>query len=125
MFNGKVIDLLLGLKGSNRNELAVSVWGEPESNASHRSVTYFMKRKNITTDKLEALSSFFDVPMEIFFLEDEHQVPQFLAQRAQDSNIGLLRQRITQLQGAITDKNKLIKSLEDQIALLKQLNKSH
>ena len=125
MFNGKVIDSLLKVKGLTRADLVFAVWGKPESNRNHRSVSYFLKRKNITTDKLEALSTFLHVPMEVFFLEDETTLPEVLARLHRDTSLTQLRQKISQLQSTISDKDKLINSLEEQIALLKQLNISH
>lgn len=77
MFNGKLIEPLLAIRGRTRKELVRAVWGDlpPEL---HRSVTYFAKRKNITTDMLEKLASFFAVPMETFFLSDEKSLRKYL-----------------------------------------------
>ena len=125
MFNGKVIDLLLGIRNKTRNDLVVYVWGNNVKNGNHRSVTYFLKRKNITTDKLETLCEFFNVPMEVFFLDDEKRVNEFVSPVGAVSELESLRLRCKQMEQSIADKDKLIASYEARIALMERLNTSH
>jgi len=120
MFNPDVIFHLLDNNAQRRADLVKFLWGTPDTPNNHRSITYFISRQNITSDMLEKLSAFFDVPMEIFFLDDADEVQDFLA-----SHDGNSAKQIDLLNKLLKEKERVIGTLQRHIDLLEKLDKSN